>query len=47
MLGIACFRQGEMVLTVQQLPIDKKNQHKMGIKFEQDDHWNDRIGALK
>ena len=47
MLGIACFRLGKMVLTAQELPIDQKNQHKMGIKLERDDHWNDRICALK
>ena len=47
MLGIACFRLWEMVLTAQELPIDQKRQQKMGIKFEQDDHWNDRICALK
>ena len=48
MLGITCFRLGEMVLTAQERPIDQKHQHKMRIKFQQDDHWNDRIcRALK
>ena len=33
MLGIACFRLAKMVVTAQELPIDKKNQHKIGIKY--------------
>ena len=46
MLGIACYRLGKIVLTAQELPIDQINQHKKGIKFEQDDHWNNRICAV-
>ena len=47
MLAIASFGLGKMVITAQELPIDQKNQHKMGIKFEPGDHWNDKIIALK